>query len=203
MRGSSEPCPDQLLSRPPRPRRCGSTERSASASVHWYSGSGLRRAAFSSVATASACLLLGELDAAARQQRRGVVGNVLQRRVGHSRRLRPAGRAAARTPPVASRPRRRTHGSRGLAALTAACIICDRAVEVALEPSQVGRARVGLIERLEVDHLLIGHGRLRRRRPCSISASPSRPKSSTNSRSVTRRRAIASASPKRCIWCST
>ena len=37
----------------------------------------------------------------------------------------------------------------------------DRAVEVALEPAQVRRAGVGLVERLEVDHLLIGLGRLR------------------------------------------
>ena len=37
----------------------------------------------------------------------------------------------------------------------------DRAVQIASEPAKVGGAGVGLVERLEIDHLLIGGRRLR------------------------------------------
>ena len=105
-------------------------------------------------------LVPGELDAPSRKQRRGVVGHVLQRRVGHALRV---GQLAALQ--LVDREPRVGPGD-GLAIARAGRLDrgvhhLDRAAEVALEPAQMRRTGVGLVEGLEVDHLLIGLRRLR------------------------------------------
>ena len=131
--------------------------RSASASTHWYSGSGFscgRRSQSSASAGRR-----GQQRAPADEHRRGVILHVPQRRLRRPLHRRSPAALQLVVSRGAYRPMRPTRDRAGWPIDRVADQI-DRAVEIALQPAQVRGPRVRLVERLEIDHLLVRVRRL-------------------------------------------
>jgi hypothetical protein len=104
-------------------------------------------------------LPLREQDASLREQRGGVVTFALQRCSDGIERLgRPAGLQLVQSHACVG-PRRRL-GIAGAGRRHRLTHRLQGAIEIALHPAHVSGAGIGLIERLQIDHPLVGGGRL-------------------------------------------